>query len=92
MYNKSFPKKLMTSSIVNVEKCSHEYKAWQNDLENEGDTEGRDSRLNNRKKNSFMEKGKLGGGVVEFIPFVLLVRGLYSNVSVRVYFKIGHTL
>ena len=25
-------------------------------------------------------------------PFVLLVHGLYSNVSVKLYFKIGHTL
>jgi len=61
-------------------------------LENKGDTEGRESRLNNRKKNSIVEKGKLGGGVVEFIPFVLLVHGLYSNVSAKVYFQIGHTL
>ena len=76
----------MTSSIVNVEKYSHE--SCQNGLENNGDTEGRDCRFNNRKKYIIVQKGKLaegGGGwvgfLVEFIPFVLLVHGLHSNVS-----------
>ena len=81
----------MTSSIVNVEKYSHE--SCQNGLENNGDTEGRDCRFNNRKKYIIVQKGKLaagggggGGGwvgfLVKFIPFVLLVHGLHSNVSV----------
>lgn len=67
-------------------------KLCQNGLENKRDTEGRDSRLNNIKKNSIVERGKLGAGVVEFIPLVLLVHGLYSNVIVKVYFKVGHAL
>ena len=89
----------MTSSIVNVEKYSHE--SCQNGLENNGDTEGRDCRFNNRKKYIIVQKRKLaeggGGGGLGFwlnlSPlYFLYMACIQMSVIKFILRKIGNTI